>query len=141
MSDETHSKLGRRGFLQGFAAVTGAISLSSPSVAGDDPTAQSNAAQIIWRAGTADAPRLPAPEAGYQSLGPMKSASLRRWSTSCVPLTVLRQAGPRPIGVHSGASASFRGTRARRTPLLNGHARVEGLVSGPRLGLPGAHHG
>ena len=70
MSDKTHSKLGRRGFLQGFAAVTGAISLSSPSVAGDDPSAQSDAAPIIRRAGTVAAPSLPAPEAGYQSLGP-----------------------------------------------------------------------
>jgi len=64
MSYETHNRLGRRGFLQGFAAVTGAISLSSPSAAGVDD------AQATRPAGASDFRSLPAPEAGYQSLGP-----------------------------------------------------------------------
>jgi hypothetical protein len=67
MNRENHSKLGRRGFLQGVAAVTGAISLSSPLGAGDDPIVQSGAAQVTQPAGTADVRSLPAPEAGYQS--------------------------------------------------------------------------
>jgi hypothetical protein len=64
MSHETHNRLGRRGCLQGFAAVTGAISLSTPSVAGVDD------GQVTQPAEARDIRSLPAPEAGYQSLGP-----------------------------------------------------------------------
>jgi gluconate 2-dehydrogenase gamma chain len=64
MSHETHNRLGRRGFLQGVAAVTGAISLSSPSVAGAED------AEVSRSDEASDFRSLPAPEAGYQSLGP-----------------------------------------------------------------------
>ncbi|RZN33738.1 gluconate 2-dehydrogenase subunit 3 family protein [Bradyrhizobium sp. Leo121] len=64
MSHKTNSKLGRRGFLQGIAAVTGAVSLSSASVAGADDT------DVVRSGGASEPGSLPAPEAGYQSLGP-----------------------------------------------------------------------
>jgi gluconate 2-dehydrogenase gamma chain len=70
MSHETHSKLGRRGFLQGFAAVTGAISLSSTSAADVAPIVQPGSAQTAQPAGATEARNLPTPEAGYQSFGP-----------------------------------------------------------------------
>ncbi|WLB56572.1 gluconate 2-dehydrogenase subunit 3 family protein [Bradyrhizobium japonicum] len=62
MNDNAHNKFGRRGFLQGVAAVTGALSLSPPSTAG--------AGHGMPAAGASDFRSLPVPESGYQSLGP-----------------------------------------------------------------------
>src|SRR5260370_6571551 len=65
MSDEiAHSKLGRRGFLGGAAAIAGAISLSTPSIAEDSEVHATPSAKA------SDVHCLPESEAGYLSFGP-----------------------------------------------------------------------
>jgi gluconate 2-dehydrogenase gamma chain len=72
MSRKSDARLGRRGFLKGVAAATGAAPLApqlfvAGGLAGAAIVAQSGAAPAVAEPA---APSLPAPEAGYQSLGP-----------------------------------------------------------------------
>src|SRR5215470_3421753 len=79
MSNEVKGKLGRRGFLQGAAVATGAVSLAPTlpaalGVAGIDAMTRSGEARAAESASAESARSLPQPEAGYQSLGPEEVA-------------------------------------------------------------------
>src|SRR5262249_15310554 len=75
MKNEVNGKLGRRGFLQGVAAATGAVSLTptlpaAVGVAGIGAMTGSVEAHAAESPAAESARNLPLPEAGYQSLGP-----------------------------------------------------------------------
>ena len=102
MSYETHSKVGRRGFLQGVAVVTGAISLSSPSVSSPSVAGAEGAqvtAQATQPTDANDVRSLPTPEVGYQSLGPDESGFVEAMVNVMCPADKLT-----PNGVDCGLS-------------------------------------
>ncbi len=76
MSDQSDHKLGRRRFLQGMAAASSAVSLSSSSsVAGTNGASASSATSQEGRSQPAPELRQPiVPQAGYQSLGPEEAS-------------------------------------------------------------------
>ena len=97
MSSETADRnVGRRGFLQGVALVTGTLSISPPAVAKDNDsnsTSPSPAEPVA-------AQRLPTPEAGYLSLGPDEAGFVEALVNIMCPADNLT-----PNGVDCGLAA------------------------------------
>jgi gluconate 2-dehydrogenase gamma chain len=99
MSKRFNSKVGRRNLLQGVAAITGAVSLSSsPSlaavgVAGVGAIIQSSGAHAQESLGGTRTRNLPVPEAGYQSLGPDEAGFVEALVNVMCPADALTPAG------------------------------------------------
>ena len=121
MSNDNRIGLGRRGFLQGVAVVTGAVSLAVPSIA----TAED--AQITQSAGSGDFRKLPPPEAGYQSLGPDEAGYVEALVNVMCPAD-----GLTPNGVDCGLAIYID------RQLAGGFGKGERLyMRGPwRIGMP-----
>jgi gluconate 2-dehydrogenase gamma chain len=97
MSDEiARSKLGRRGFLEGVAAIAGAISLSTPSVAEDSEVHATPSAKA------SDVQCFPGPEAGYLSFGPDEAGFVEALVNVMCPVDDLT-----PNGVDCGLAVYF----------------------------------
>src|SRR5262249_10209104 len=99
MSSKTDAKFGRRGFLKGVAAATGAAPLAPQLLAATGVAA----ATIVAQSGAAPAgaepaaPNLPEPEAGYESLSPDEAGFVEAMVTVMCPADSLT-----PNGVDCG---------------------------------------
>jgi gluconate 2-dehydrogenase gamma chain len=103
MSEHINAKLGRRSFLQGVAAATGAVSLSSPplpaavGLAGIGAIIQPGGARAEAPSEGASTRNLLLPEAGYQSLGPEEAGFVEALVNIMCPADTLT-----PNGVDCG---------------------------------------
>jgi hypothetical protein len=112
MSSKIDTKLGRRGFLKGMAAATGAVPLPqrlpiAVGVTGVAAVAQSGTARAEESANAAGTSNLPAPEGGYQSLGPDEAGFIEALVNIMCPADALT-----PSGVDCGLAT----TRLRDLP-------------------------
>jgi gluconate 2-dehydrogenase gamma chain len=98
MSSKIDTELGRRGFLKGVAAATGAVPFPARlpiavGLTGVAAVAQSGTARAAESASGAGASNLPPPEAGYQSLGPDEAGFVEALVNVMCPADALTPSG------------------------------------------------